>query len=372
MRCLLTLFFAFCLGVSPLWAQQSERPARLLTLAGDTLPGYVLARAEQDYRTGLNFRPTTALEPIFFAPVDIRGFLMDDGRVFHSIEASYPLEAEADSLVKRRELAKALALGRVDLYVVQQSAQADDQAFFAVKDGEVHPLIFAQRMVAGNRRFDDRRYVGTLKNLARDCPALWADFDRVPFRAGRLAAAVRSYNRCVGEEESFEVIRADLPMIVQHGISGGLGRTGFVGVPNRLAYSLSYSLVLFKSGLSRNFGLRMGLNYFALLEPLGTDLPDPHFLLGVPFFARFQARPQRVAAYGALGLEMLLYDGESVLFSPQIGGEVGVIFWRRFDLGCQFTLLPDYNSLRLSGSYLQARLGLLLNGPKAARLREKF
>lgn len=173
------------------WANaQDYRPGYVVKNDLDSINGFVAYRSDAKNQEECLFRQTRKGETIRFNPEQLRAFGFHGDKQFRSVNSPH------ESGSSRKVFAKQLVRGNMSLLKISKDF------VLMVKDSLIFLPVPKSKDVKnseGNWSKRDKRYVGILNYLIRDCQL---SADQTSYTEGDLTNLLHSYNRCKGVEVS--------------------------------------------------------------------------------------------------------------------------------------------------------------------------
>lgn len=212
-------------------------PGSIVTAAGDTLRGEVLASRDASLADAVTFRRARGADATTYAPADLREFrFAQSGRRFVARTITRPGDSDASPTF----LAVAIG-GPLNLLVLH----GPQEAYFV--EGDDFPL---ERLRPVVRDVDfvmltaetGRPHVVTLARALHRCPDVQRRAAFTPFQLGDLTRIVREHNECLGSTVEQPRRRAEFAVMPRVGLaSSRLGNVNLGTSGARLAPYLSLS-----------------------------------------------------------------------------------------------------------------------------------
>ncbi len=202
----------FLCAFSTLSAQSNYQKATIILLNGDTLSGFIEEQASLELSKSVKFRINKEEKSRTYLPTELRSFRFEtSGMKYESIRINSAL----DTTYKQR-LAEVMIEGDVKLYKLQLPDQEKTVinnlqnivAYYIRKDNKIHRLELIEKQVTGSNNtgrsqtsnIEVREYVGVLKYLFSDCPAIYPNIDRLRFKDSAMESIVKDYAECTNQQ----------------------------------------------------------------------------------------------------------------------------------------------------------------------------
>ena len=199
-------------------AQQNYQPAKIFTMNGDTVKGYLDYRNWGNNPYKVRFKTTPESEPRIFKPFDIDGF-----SVKNEIYVSAAIQRET-SPIKTGELEydpelqlekdtvflKAVILGPKSLFYYKNAQEKKDQ-FYIRLDSQFQLLIFKKYLKGVEQNnttreivFENRTYIGQLRVYLTDCPTIQTKLKNLKYDMNHFIKLFHYYYECTDMQIDFE------------------------------------------------------------------------------------------------------------------------------------------------------------------------
>jgi hypothetical protein len=204
---------AFLLLPACAFGQQNYQPAKVTTLAGDTLRGYINYRGWDRNPRVVSFKTDLQASEQLFRPLDIKGFSVsseqyagakvsveDSPQQLNNLSTTATPKYRADTVFLR-----ALVAGPKSLY---QYKNDDSYDFFYIQQAGSYDLLVCKRykapgdgpvVVQTNNTFRDQ-----LARYLTDCPSLEPKLKRLTYTASSLQSTLASYYACTSQSVGFQ------------------------------------------------------------------------------------------------------------------------------------------------------------------------
>ncbi|MCI5083968.1 MAG: hypothetical protein MRY78_19880 [Saprospiraceae bacterium] len=207
-----TCCLIFLCAFTTLSAQRNYQKATITLLNGDTLSGFIEEQGSLELSQSVKFRITEEEKSRTYLPTELRSFrFATSGMKYESIRINSAL----DTTYKQR-LAEVMIEGDVKLYKLQLPDQEKTVinnlqnivAYYIRKDNKIHRLELIEKQVTGSNNtgrsqtsnIEVREYVGVLKYLFSDCPAIYPKIDRLRFKDSAMESIVKDYAECTNQQ----------------------------------------------------------------------------------------------------------------------------------------------------------------------------
>jgi hypothetical protein len=224
-----TLTF-FLLFVALSLRAQDYRPGYVINNDLDSINGFIAYRSDGKNLLECLFRQTRKGETLKYKPEQLKAYGFHGDKKFRSVTA--PQEFE----LSQKIFANQLVSGSMSLLKIRKSF------FILIKDSLISLPVPVNKEVKnsdGNWSKKDKRYVGVMNVLLRDCQL---SADEMSYTEGDLTNLVHSYNRCKGERASLSNLKplGKLNFL----FFGGYSRSNMSMNPSTdVTFSTSYSLL---------------------------------------------------------------------------------------------------------------------------------
>ncbi|PHN07030.1 hypothetical protein [Flavilitoribacter nigricans] len=160
---------------------------------GEEVNGYLRQDGDIELLEKLYFKtaPDQA-DARIYEPNELKAFRFEEGAEFQQIPVSF---VEQGLLMSKKQFAKVMAQGTIDLYLSYGSLQKGTFVFYARKDGTLHKLSEKPLLLASGNYTQPNSYRGVLKALTFDCGEL-SEPDQVAFRIRAITEFINTYNGC--------------------------------------------------------------------------------------------------------------------------------------------------------------------------------
>ena len=338
------LSFLILISISAIhvFGQSEYREGFVIKQEGDTLWGYVNLAKKTVCHYKLQKRDKNH---IAYQPGEIKGFGLTEGRYYES----RPIKDEK-SEKEMVVFMECLVKGSASLYTYKGR-------FFSEKaDTAQYELTITKDKAtsdeSGNKYFENKRYIGMLSYLLRDCSGLSQSIQRVRLSTKDLTSLFTDYNKCSGA--SYIQYQEHMPwMYIKFGISAGIicssikftsdGETllgspfkstsGFIGSSVYFSWPRSIDRISMSLGLmyfSTNFHINDSYSYST-----GTAFSEGIIKtneLKIPWGLHYTFSKKRLAPMIGAGIAGSLMLSNSTEFSWEyaINGEVQTSYFDLF------------------------------------------
>ena len=270
-NCLLAALVTLLFYPGATWAQANLQPAKVATLAGDTLRGFIDYRGWDNSPLVITFRAALQAPDQTFRPLDIKGFRVGGDQyvsgtvaVDTSSNALETLTMTPVPLLRTKNLfLKVLVAGSKGLF--RYKSDENSRTYFYIgQPGSLDLLVykrFKPRSVGAVVVQHNNQYRQQLDQYLAACPAVAARALTVDYYAGALQRLFADYYATCASTESVVVARSKRPK--QFGAFLGLTRTtlGFSN-PQSLIYPVldRYTQMAPTGGLYLNVPLLSNLS----------------------------------------------------------------------------------------------------------------
>jgi hypothetical protein len=239
---------------------------------GDTTQGFLYRDQDDALGKAVQFTADSTLQakPIVYYPADLKGFFFaQDSALFEAVDYSYKKDTVE---IREKRFAKLLVLGYATLYRLQlppgeQHNVADNNnvCAYVIRMNNEDNVLRETEKTNGTDYTLVKKYIGTLKILFKDCPALPpAKLNDVRFNDAAMISIVRRYDACVRPNDNTLVPPHKSVLKFFH--EPEVGFTFFKFNDWDEIYSLGYVLETVYPDLSDAISLDVGLKYNRLVQ----------------------------------------------------------------------------------------------------------
>ncbi|GGK70516.1 hypothetical protein GCM10011405_18230 [Rufibacter glacialis] len=248
-------------------------PGYLLKSGNDTVKGFIERSDEIKLSLGIHFKDEVSGVARYFGPEELEGFGFEgSGLHFARVKVMIRALAPADKVTR---FAKKLVSGHTSLYKLQlqeheQSASflTDNTHVYVVKKDTSFFTLAQYELTAANGRGVDKRYLGMLTFLLKDCPAIPASvLATVPFQDAPLVQLLQKYNTCLDPASPSVEHHYTVASQVKKGPEMGyamLYTASDIPFRNTNGYWAGFFWDVTKPDLSQRISSRLGINFLLM------------------------------------------------------------------------------------------------------------
>jgi hypothetical protein len=240
-------------------------------IGGYTAPGFLCREPDDVLGKAVRFTQDSTLqsEPTSFYPTDLEGFFFErDSATFEAVDYSLPKDTVE---LKEKRFAKKLVHGYASLYRLQlpedergaAARNANVRVYIIRVDGEDNVLRETEKANRANNPFV-KKYIGTLRYLFKDCPAVQAKLFDLSFNDDAMASIVKRYCACARPNKNTLAARHTATLRFFHEPEAGFSFFKF-GAWAQI-YSFGYLLEAVYPEMSENISLMVGLKFNCLVQ----------------------------------------------------------------------------------------------------------
>jgi hypothetical protein len=216
MKLFIKLFTLFIINCSISFGQSAFREGFIINHKGDTIKGHIKVTGPNELCENCEFRLKPDSESTDYSPEQITAFGFNTGEFFTSknINKNTPEE-----LV----FVEYLVDGIVDLYAYAGGSNL--QYYIETTDGDLVELKNTQKEIyQDNDRYlkDRKEYIGTLKVLFKDYPAIYKDINNINLDHKPLIKLAENYHNAVCDEYQCLIYKKNTNTKTYIGITGGM------------------------------------------------------------------------------------------------------------------------------------------------------
>jgi hypothetical protein len=261
---------SYGLGAPPKGSVHYEK-GFVIKSGGDTAQGFLYRDQDDALSKAVQFTADSTLQakPTVYYPADLKGFFFaQDSALFEAVDYS----SKKDTLdIREKRFAKLLVLGYATLYRLQlppgeQHSVADNNnvCAYVVRINNEDNVLRETEKTSGTDYTLVKKYIGTLKFLFKDCPALQAKLNDLRFNDAAMVSIVRRYDACVRPNDNALVPPHKSALKFFHEPEAGF--TFFKANDWAQIYSIGYVLETVYPDLNDAISLDVGLKYDRLVQ----------------------------------------------------------------------------------------------------------
>jgi len=288
MRLIFLIAFVAIFISKNIYAQNSFFEEGYYIQRQDTIAGYIERTNETDLSKLIKFKSdinSTSFKQ--YRPTEIKGFgFRKDSMHFESIDA----EIRRDTIVySTNRFAKLVLRGYTSLYKLQipnnerlDIFESNNTYVYILKKENKDYTLGQYEYSRQNTVGLNKRYIGILKVLVKDCLQDFNRLDNLEFNDKSIIDVIETYNACKNPTAKTRRYSHQVKPIIKHGAEVAFGR--FLSpdqsiLSNGEGYSIGYFWDVLKPDISRRFSSRLGINYLYLKYTNWINLQDKETVL---------------------------------------------------------------------------------------------
>jgi hypothetical protein len=288
---------------------------------GDTLRGFLYRDEDVVLSRAVQFTSDSTLQaqPSAFFPADAMCFFFaKDSVMFELVDYSFKRDTVE---VKEKRFAKRLVQGYASLYRLalppgEQKAVADNNntAVYVLRLNNEDNVLGETEKTNGSDYVLVKKYIGTLKYLFKDCPAIQGKLNDLRFNDDAMVSIVKKYCSCVRPDGSLLVVPHKSILQFHHEPEAGFSFFKY----NTWAqiYSVGYVLETVFPDMSDKLSLLVGVKYNRLVQKGSTSING----FEIPIFLGFNFDNEKVGPFINYGANLHYFSINSGMYSLILNG----------------------------------------------------
>jgi hypothetical protein len=276
---------------------------------GYASPGFLFREPDDVISKAVQFTQDSTLQakPTVFYPADLKGFFFEkDSVTFESIDYSFRKDTVD---VKEKRFAKQLVQGYATLYRLQlplneQKAVAENTntCVYILRINNEDNVLSETEETNGTDYTLVKTYIGTLKYLFKDCPAIQEKLNGLRFNDDAMVSIVKRYCACARPNDTVIVPPHKAKLLFFHAPEAGFSFFKF----NTWAqiYSIGYELQTVYPEMSDRISLTLGLKYNRLVHKGEKSLNG----FEIPILLGFNFNNEKVDPFINYGANLHFFD----------------------------------------------------------------
>lgn len=334
----------------------------------DTISGFIERETEAILSKSIKFKTNQDTEHFTaYTPTDITGFgFTTDSIWFEAVDADI-LKDTSSTKVKR--FAKILLKGPTSLYKLQllhteytPILLRDNTYVYILQKGGKYFTLGQNEFSVENAVGVNKRYIGMLTYVFRDCPNVLSNISTLKFRDQPILELVQEYNACTNSHITNDIYTYKVKPVIRHGIE--LSYATYLSSIEGTAYLIGYFIDTYKPDVSKKISATLGLSYYYSKHGLATYLSEPNVVthaIRIPLALQLNPGSSHLAAFlPFLNIGLTQYvsaasDEIDFLSVPTLGGG---FYARSIKLACT---LENLGFLSRSPTRVQFTIGVRLD-----------
>jgi hypothetical protein len=281
----------------------------IIKSGGYTSPGYLFREPDDVISKSIQFTQDSTLQakPTAFYPADLEGFFfVKDSVAFESVDYSF---AKDTAEVKEKRFAKRLVQGFATLYRLQlplneqkSVAENTNTCVYVIRINNEDNVLRETEKTNGTEYTLVKNYIGTLKYLFKDCPAIQGKLNDLRFNDDAMVSIVKKYCACARPNDTVIVPPLKAKLLFFHAPAAGFSFFKF----NTWAqiYSIGYELETVYPEMSDRISLILGLKYNRLVHKGEKSLNG----FEIPILLGFNFDNEKVGPFINYGANLHYFD----------------------------------------------------------------